>query len=296
MDKTFQHIEFDPFVLPRIHRPALELNSKVNEQYKEFLRYLTWKLQEIDENDILEGVYYLLLQERLSEAKELFYQITPSPKWNDNVHYQYMKAYLLYYELVDSSHSMNAEIFHQIYSIGLQFIDFPVTVWSNRFTILLQQLRELGEFYDISEFDLDSHSLPNCTIDTIEKEKDSYFNVVVTPDADRNIRISYKNLAGESNKCVVSLYRIDMEVLFSTNPFGSEEITRGSFIHPNHRVEFELQGVEGETSLLMPSDFKGDDVIVETSTDGLFRSITSYSNSLTVNRKFSMYTRSDTDQ
>lgn len=78
---NFQHVEFDPLINARVHKlgdqPKLA-NSVIRKTYTDYLKQLCYK-PEIDLFDKLILCQYLIYQERINEAKELFASIPLQP-------------------------------------------------------------------------------------------------------------------------------------------------------------------------------------------------------------------------
>ncbi len=68
------------------------VNAKELEQYHKFLKLLTYHNQ-LDQNELLDTTYYLLLQDRIEPALAMFAQVDPA-KVATKLQYDYYAAYL----------------------------------------------------------------------------------------------------------------------------------------------------------------------------------------------------------
>jgi hypothetical protein len=83
----------------------------------------------------------------------------------------------------------------------------------------------------------------------------------------------------------VNLYFIDVELMFSRNPFVGQNQTRSAVIEPNRtqRLEVPSKGTWEKTEWKIPDEFKNRNMILEVVSGGIVRSLPVYSNSLSVN-------------
>jgi hypothetical protein len=79
-DKKYEHLEYFPLVNARAHMLGKDrkiLNNRFAEQYKSLCRILCYKpRKKFDAEDIMAVTYYLLLQDRVEEAQQMFESIT----------------------------------------------------------------------------------------------------------------------------------------------------------------------------------------------------------------------------
>ena len=75
----------------------------------------------------------------------------------------------------------------------------------------------------------------------------------------RTVTIRFQNLA----KARVNYYRMDIELLFSRQPFVQEQSDRFGFIMPNKTLDVALTKKDGVQSFELPDEFRGANVVVE---------------------------------
>ena len=207
----------------RIHQLSSEknkiLNQEFNEQYYKFLQYLIEvPIPEI--GDLLVLTYYLILQERIDEATLVFNKIDTSDVSSADIstrlQYDYFTAYLDFYN--------GAPEFKQARVICEKYLDYPVINWRNLFYEIANQLAE----YDGEE--LIDHSVAAEDKDAITKKqlgeaikKESFLEVELN---NSQIIVTSQN----NNFFSIDYYLIDLEVLFSRNPFLTQVIKKIVFI------------------------------------------------------------------
>ena len=79
---------------------------------------------------------------------------------------------------------------------------------------------------------------------------------------------------------VVNYYEMDLEFLFSTNPFVSSGTSRFAIIQPNKSVNLKLAKGKKETSFQLPAEYQASNVIVEILGGGKRASKVVYANNL----------------
>jgi hypothetical protein len=92
------------------------------------------------------------------------------------------------------------------------------------------------------------------------------------------VAIDYQNLS----RVTLNYYLMDIELLFSRNPFVKQDASRFAHIRPNHSKVVELPGEKDRQVVDLPERFHNRNVLVEVRGSGLVRSQAYYSNSLAV--------------
>jgi hypothetical protein len=78
----------------------------------------------------------------------------------------------------------------------------------------------------------------------------------------------------------VNYYEMDLEFLFSTNPFVSSDTSRFAIIQPNKSMKMKLQGQKGSKIFTLPTEYQASNVIVEVIGGGKTTSTAVYANEL----------------
>ena len=89
--------------------------------------------------------------------------------------------------------------------------------------------------------------------------------------------LQHKNLTA----CQVRFYRMDIELLFSRQPFVQGDVERFSWIDPGHTLDLAL-GDGGRTLVPIPEAMRGANLVVDAMAGGKRRSIAHYAHDLGV--------------
>ena len=89
--------------------------------------------------------------------------------------------------------------------------------------------------------------------------------------------ISHQNLGS----CRLSFYRMDIELLFSRQPFMQDQSDRFAIVQPNYSVELEL-GADRPLKVELPAELRSANAIVEVLGAGVRRSKANYAHDLAV--------------
>ncbi|MDM8525676.1 hypothetical protein QUF80_20080 [Desulfococcaceae bacterium HSG8] len=259
--KTYQHMEYKPLVNARAHQLGKRqkiLNDRFYEQYHRFLEYLSYR-PSLTGDDLMAVTYYLLLQDRVSEAVGFFGRIN-----GDNVRtsmqYDYLRAYFDFYTAAPGDARRIAE----------KYRDYPVPRWRNMFRYIADQLDELE----------------GKTPDVIDKESRDQVQTKLAATAagfdftveSRQVTIRYQNL----ESCQVNYYPMDIELLFSRNPFVRQQTDDFSLIRPNEMTEITLPADQSSVIFGLPGKFHNSNLMVEISAQGMKKSQAYYANSLDI--------------
>jgi hypothetical protein len=92
------------------------------------------------------------------------------------------------------------------------------------------------------------------------------------------VRLRYQNLS----ECRVSFYLMDIELLFSRNPFVGEYSGQFSFIQPNAAEVVKLDPAKDVHAFPLPERFRASNVLVEAAGAGLRQSRVRFSSAMAV--------------
>ena len=255
----YQHLEYSPLVNARAHRLGKEhkiLNERFYQQYMRFLDVLRYK-PALDDADRLAVAYYLLLQDRIEEGMAFFKRVEPA-RIPTRLQYDYAQAYVDFY----------ADGHKQARPLAQGYKDFPVDRWKNVFTEVLNQLDEAeGKGAQVADKEDRGQAMGKlaATAPTFDFKVEA-----------QKVLVNYQNLAG----CEVNYYPMDIELLFSTNPFVREVTGQFAFIRPfkSDAVKFPENARTFEFEL--PKEFQSANVMVELVGSGVRKSQAYYANAL----------------
>lgn len=208
--------------------------------------------------------YYMLLQDRVAEAMTYFRQVEPR-KLHTRLQYDYFLAYMDFY--ADSPEKLkNAR------TMVARYKDYPVERWRRLFAAMGEQLAEIEGAAKPEVVDPD---------DRTEKMGD-----LASTDAQLDIKgieagtvtLTHANL----DEVTVNYYPMDIEMLFSRQPFAGKFSGQFSLIKPNASRTVQLKKDGGVTAFELPKQFRNDNVLVEVTGKGVTRTETYYANELAV--------------
>ncbi|MCO6048097.1 hypothetical protein NG895_29700 [Aeoliella sp. ICT_H6.2] len=258
-----QHLEYSPLVNARAHRLGRDrkiVNAAFGEQYHRLMNVLRYKSR-LSEEDKLDVVYYLFLQDRIGEALEWFDEID-AEKLPTALQLDYLRCYVAFYREQPEA----AE------QIAKQYADYPVDRWRARFANVLSQIGEIrgGQVAD-SGGDEDQR-------EGLQDELASTEPALEMKVENGQVQLTYQNL----EQVTVNYYEMDVEFLFSSNPFVESDADRFGVIQPNRSDSVELPEQGDRHAVDIPQEFTGKNVLVEVLGSGRRIAQAYYANDLKV--------------
>ncbi|MEM9016716.1 MAG: hypothetical protein AAGC68_06860, partial [Verrucomicrobiota bacterium] len=170
--------------------------------------------------------------------------------------YDYLTAYAAFYEGEVESAGAIAE----------DYEDYPIEKWRERFQNVARQVAEVEGEAGRNEGREREQLLEqiSATEPRLEIESEG-----------REIAIRHRNV----EEVQVNYYEMDLEFLFSSQPFVSGEIGQFSFIRPNLSETREV-GDGGVLDLPVPDRFQSRNVLIEVVAEGKRDSVAVYANQL----------------
>ena len=316
--RTYEHLDYSPIVNARAHRLGGRrqiLNDRMFQQYNRLLGILSYRRQ-LDAEDRMAVTYYMLLQDRVEQALDMFGQVN-SQQLATQLQYDYFAAYLDLY----SNDPKRAR------TIVDKYADFPVTRWRKAFADVAAQLNEIAPV-PVAANAKQSVQLASTNprdavaaakkegLDTIPRLDDLKLTILPAyrvglaidpPDAptadgklvDRNdlqtqlansepsfefkveskqVRLDYQNL----KSIQVNYYEMDIELLFSRNPFVQQFSGEFSYIRPNLSAKVKLPVDKKSLQFDLPKQFHSSNVLIEITGAGQTKTQTYYSHSLNI--------------
>ena len=267
-----QLLEYNPFINQRVHLLADSknriLNVQLKEQYKKFILYLCERGQ-LSTEHYLGLIYYLLLQDRIEEAIQFFGKINREELRKNHQHelqYDYLSAYLDFY------------IGYPSFSIAREtcqkYLQYPVLSWRSLFVEVSNQLAEFDGKGQIED-EATKNTEKRLNKDNAQKEE-----VVNIEVQDAKLLITHQNV----REITLAFYRIDLEVLFSRNPFITQSKDEFSYIQPSEIEKINIQNPQDLQKLTfeIPQKLQRYNLHVELRTEEKRLSATYFSTSLKV--------------
>ncbi|WLE95185.1 MAG: hypothetical protein QTN59_10845 [Candidatus Electrothrix communis] len=262
---VYEHKEYWPLVNARTFRLGNRrkiLNHQFHSQYELFLKTLTYR-SALTEEDKMTLVLYMLLQDRIAEAMQWYQAINPA-KLAMKIQYDYLSAYLAMYRGVPDEAKAIAE----------QYQDYPVERWQDLFQTVSAQCDEIaGDGIAGTE-------------STLVDEEDRTQAQTMLADASPHLQfeleggalqVEHSNLAGLR----VNYFPMDLELLFSRQPFVQDLGTRFTVIKPFHSDELKISD-EQPLTIKVPDELKNRNLMIEVAAAGISRLKAYYPNRLKV--------------
>ena len=253
----YQHLEYAPLVNPRVHpvgRDRKILNDYFLSQYQQFMHVLTYR-PKLDDADRLGTTYYLFLQDRVDEALAMLGEVDEN-KVPSRLQLDYLRTYAAFYE----------ERYDEARALATPYKKHPVDKWRERFVQALNQLEGVTK-----------------PLDTDDREQSQTELAVTEPTVDMRVEdhkivLDYANLKG----CTLHFYPMDVELLFSRNPFIGRQSAQFSVIRPDLSRSVELPGDQQRFSYELPARYQNQNVMVEVVAGGIRKSVAYYANAMAV--------------
>ena len=269
----YQHLEYSPLLNARAHtlrvagssagsggdtKKLTIQNVQFSNQYRAFLEYLSNRVsgcEQFTPNQKLCLVYYLLLQDRIQEAKTMFDSIPPPVRSDDHttttaasssstsvvassfkgstslssssasscaLQYDYFTCYFDFMNAVPTV----------ALTIAKKYISYPVQKKRKLFEEIMNQLQEISARIDPDELQDEYSKDPlNRQKDSQDRDRELANLASSEPSLDftfashSELEINYENVS----EIQVHLYKMNIELMFSANPFMiSEQGSSGS--------------------------------------------------------------------
>lgn len=258
---TYQHREYWPLVNARVYPLGKKreiLNEQLAAQYHALLADLRYR-SPLSDHDLLAVVYYLLLQDRITDASAFFARIKDA-ELAKTIQYQYMKAYLAF---------SNQQV-EEALNIARQFKDYPVQRWNALFADVVSQAGEITGGAVTAG-------------DSEDRDQKQRLLAASQPDLElsvdnRVVTLRHRNLKGAR----ISYYQMDIELMFSRNPFVQEVTGQFAIIRPNMSVDLDLTDKPAELKIDLPERYRDSNLMIEVSGGGLTRNMAYYPHSLAI--------------
>ena len=237
----WETMEFDPLINARVHQfgenPRLT-HTQAREHYEAFLDTLKWK-PALSPADEFTYAYHLFLQDRITEALARFAKVLPS-ELPDPLQYDFMNTVALFYQSKPAEAKAIADGYLE---------KLPPGTWFDRFQSVSAQAEEVAK------------PVPPLR----EKESGARPSLEITQLPDGKLMLQHTSL----QETTLSLYHIDLEVLFSKDPFLKGGVDSSlPPIAPNQSTTITLAEGRGETSYQLPEDFQQGNILVAAESAG----------------------------
>ena len=258
---AYEHKEYWPLVNARTYQLGQRrkiLNSQFFGQYMHFMKVLSYR-PKLDNADRLGVVYYLLLQDRVEEALDTFSGIEPDGT-PTRVQYDYLQAYLAFYREKPA----------EARKIAAAYRDYPVDRWKKLFLDIVAQADEMAD-------------KATKVVDEEDRTQTQTMLADTTPTFDFTVQDGTVEITSRNVKtCRLNLYAMDIELLFSRNPFVQEVSGQFAVIKPNAAQAVDLGKAKGPKKVALPPAFRDRNVMVEVEAGGTAKTKAYYPHTLNV--------------
>ena len=246
--KMLAHLEYKPLLHARAHalgKSRQIVNARIHEQYHNLMRVLALK-PVLAHEDWLQVAYYLLLQDRVAEAIEAHKRV-PVAAVATTMQHDLMGAYL----------ALAREDLDSAAAIAGKYAGYPVDRWRASFALVAEQVNEAKGKGVASGVGPDGKPVDDAMLrQGSQASKEPALGAeLVGP----KLRVTHRNVG----KVTINLYEMDVELLFSRNPFSQQYGDRFALVRPNQTLEIELPGDKAETVVELPARFASVNTLVE---------------------------------
>ena len=258
---AYQHLEYTPLVNARAHalgKTRQIVNPILHGQYHALLNVLA-RAGQLNDADWLAVTYYLLLQDRVEEAVDSFAKVR-ADKITTRLQFDYCGAYL----------AMCQEDLQRARELSIRHLAHPVDRWRLAFQVIVDQLDE-AEGKAAKVADAGNRDQEQGKLAAAEPSFDARLEGAA-------VELTWQNL----DKARIQYYVMDVELLFSRNPFLQDFGGQFALIQPNATANINLPAKQGKQLIPLPDALKGKNVLVEISAGGKSRALPYYAGSMKV--------------
>ena len=254
---AYEHLEYAPLVNARAHRLGAKLrilNDGLAAQYSRFLELVSHRSAPTPE-DLLAATAYLLAQDRVDDGLRTLDRIVPDGI-ADRMQYDYVVAYAA---------CITAEL-PRAREVATRWREHPVDRWRHRFGALIAMLDEI-------------EGAAPAIVDTRSREQQHADLAAKQPAFDLSLDREGILLRSQHVASLeLRFFEMDIELLFSRQPFVQSDVSRFSFIEPGHREQ--LTQLPPELRVTWPAALRGKNVVVEAVGVGMRKAKVHYANDL----------------
>lgn len=243
--KFLEHLEYKPLVHARAHalgKSRQIVNARILEQYHNLMRVLALKPAPGNE-DWLQVAYYLLLQDRVAEAIEAHKRV-PRNSVATAMQHDLMGAWL----------AMAREDLDGAEAIAAKYAAYPVDRWRAAFALVGEQVAEAR-----GKVPTGADGKPVDDPMLRQGNQAGKEPVLTAEPAGDKLRINHRNI----QRVTLNLYEMDVELLFSRNPFSQQFGDRFALVRPNQTVELDLPADKNQIEIDLPARFASVNTLVE---------------------------------
>ncbi len=257
--KAYEQMDYRPLVNARVGqlgRTREILNDRFHAQHERLMKILTYR-REFSSDELLSVTAYMLLQDRIEEALGFFERVN-ADELETRLQYDYFSSYLAFSKGEPKAAKATA----------LKYADYPIDRWRLAFASVVSQADEI---------EADATKVVDPTdrnqVQTARAAKAPAFEFTV--DA-KTVRVNAQNLT----EVRVNYYLMDIEVLFSRNPFAQHDSKQFALVVPNFTQVVPINQKAPTTEFPLPDTLATKNILVEIVGGGITRAQASYSTAM----------------
>jgi len=257
---AYEHLEYAPLTNARAHRLGGKLrilNDGLAAQYARFLDLVAHRSQPTAE-DLLAAAAYLLAQDRVDAAQAALVR-APRAAVADRLQHDYLSAYAA---------CLRGDV-ARARELVTRWRELPIDRWRRRFEAMAAMLDELT---GAAPAIVDPRNREQQQAELAARQP--AFDLLLDRDG---ITIRSQHVAALE----LRFFEMDVELLFSRQPFVQSDVSRFSFIEPGHREQLAELGAEQRVA--WPAALRGRNVVVEAVAAGMRAARVHYANDLAIN-------------
>jgi len=272
----FDHCEFGPFLTRRVHPVTGRVDSQaswgsagsaktsgnriLNAEARKYFGELCQRLgthTRIENQYLLVMAYYMILFDRINDAIAIFRRLEAVPATEtmhlrSTVQYAYLAAFLDFF----GNNGEQARVFAVARQAITRYAEHPQPRWRQRF----RKMQEFVEEYDTFEVErlgrLEDMEVVDAAVETAREDQGSRSN------ATRRNQVKLEATIGDGavtllsqslGQCELAFYPIDVELMFSTEPFNTFSDSAASassllLVQPRHQQSVTLRSAAEDSS------------------------------------------------
>ena len=257
----YEHLEYAPLINARAHQLGARrqiLNDALAQQYRRFLDVVAHRATPTAA-DHLAASHYLFALDRTDDALAALARVDRT-HIASGLQYDYLAAYA----------ACCVGDLKAARTLATPWADHPVDRWRSKFAALIAMLDEAEGRGQAAAIDQDSR---DQRMDELAASQPA---LAISVDHNQVV-LQHHNVAG----CQLRFYRMDIELLFSRQPFVQGDVDRFGWIEPG-AVQSVALPTSGRTPVAIPAAMAGQNLVVEAIAPGLRRSVAHYSHDLAV--------------
>ena len=255
-----EHLEYAPLINARAHRlgaRARILNAGLSGEYRDALEWIAQR--PATDRDRARAAHYLFTQDRLDDALAMIAHVDPGRAGG-----KLQLDYLYAYAACARGDLASAR------ALAAPWADHPVDRWRQRFAALIAMLDEAEGKTAPGLVDPDSRDQRMAQLAAAQPA----FELAVDRDG---VLVDHRNLRALD----LRFHRMELELLFSRQPFVQSDTTRFSFIDPGTTIHLSLDA-DGRTRVPWPDGRSTGAVVVEAVAAGARKAVAHYAHDLLV--------------